>query len=111
MSNINKIKNYWNKRAKNKSYRCTNDLNLQEKELEILLDIIKPNKSILDLGCGDGMLLKKLAKIKKINGLGLDYSKELINEANKKDQTNHPSKKQPHCESTIRERSQEIGEL
>ena len=83
MSNINKIKNYWNKRAKNRFYRCTNDLNLQEKELEILLDIIKPNKSILDLGCGDGILLKKLAKIKKINGLGLDYSKELINEANK----------------------------
>ncbi len=83
MNKINKIKNYWNKRAKSKFYRCTNDLHLQEKELEILLKIIKPNKSILDVGCGDGMLLKKLAKIKKINGLGLDYSKELINKANK----------------------------
>ena len=83
MNNINKIKNYWNKRAKSKFYKCTNDLNLQEKEFEILLDIIKPNKSILDIGCGDGMLLKKLAKIRKIRGLGLDYSKELINEANK----------------------------
>ena len=59
MNNINKIKNYWNERAKSKFYKCTNDLNLQEKEFEILRDIIKPNKSILE-GCGDGMLLKKL---------------------------------------------------
>ena len=46
MNNINKIKNYWNKRAKSKFYKCTNDLNLQEKEFEILLDIIKPNNKL-----------------------------------------------------------------
>ena len=40
MNDINKIKNYWNKRAKSKFYKCTNDLNLQEKEFEILLNLI-----------------------------------------------------------------------
>ncbi len=83
MNNIDKIKKYWNSRSKSKLHKCTNDLNLQNKEFEILTRMIKPKKSVLDIGCGDGLLLRKLRKNNKITGLGLDYSKDLIKEANK----------------------------
>lgn len=42
---------------------------------------IKPNSRVLDLGCGDGTLLKHLIETKSIHGYGLEISAEGILQA------------------------------
>ena len=79
-----KILKYWNSRASNKILKCTNDLNLEKNEIDIFLSIIKKNKTVLDIGCGDGELLRKLKIKKNCNCYGIDFSKNLINIAKKK---------------------------
>ncbi len=82
--NKKKILNYWNKRAKNKILKCTNDINLEKNEIKFFLSTIKSNKNILDIGCGDGELLRTLKKKKKCNCYGIDFSENLIKIAKKK---------------------------
>ena len=48
------------------------------KDLQIIFDIIPPNSKILDLGCGEGVLLNGLIKRKKASGLGIEISMEKI---------------------------------
>ena len=43
------------------------------KDLLLINSWIKPNSKVLDLGCGDGELLKLLRIDKNINGYGIDY--------------------------------------
>tara|TARA_Y100000996_G_scaffold377527_1_gene329646 strand:- start:437 stop:1030 length:594 start_codon:yes stop_codon:yes gene_type:complete len=43
------------------------------KDLLLINSWIKPNSKVLDLGCGDGELLKLLKIDKNINGYGIDY--------------------------------------
>ena len=59
-----KILNYWNLRAGKKILKCTNDINLENNEISIFLSIIKNKKNVLDIGCGDGELLRNLKKKK-----------------------------------------------
>ncbi len=57
------------------------------KELQVFIPYIKDNFKILDLGCGNGRLLKSLLPINKnFNYLGVDFSEDLIEAARK----NHP---------------------
>jgi len=51
---------------------------LERKDLRIIFDIIKPKSRVLDLGCGDGKLLKELILNKKIRGLGIEASLQKI---------------------------------
>ena len=51
---------------------------IERKDLNIIFDIIKPNSKVLDLGCGDGSLLKELIKNKNVTGLGIEISIEKI---------------------------------
>ena len=43
-------------------------------DLEIIASLVKEKSKILDIGCGEGDLLKFLQKTKKINGKGLEIS-------------------------------------
>ena len=43
------------------------------KDLLLINSWIKPNSKVLDLGCGDGELLKLLKIDKNVNGYGIDY--------------------------------------
>ena len=63
------ILNYWNLRAEKKILKCTNDINLETNEISIFLSIIKNKKNVLDIGCGDGELLRNLKK--KINVIAM----------------------------------------
>ncbi len=63
--NKKKILDYWNLRAGKKILKCTNDINLESNEIKIFLSIIKKKKNVLDIGCGEGELLRNLKK--KIN--------------------------------------------
>lgn len=47
-------------------------------DLAIIAEWIKPGSSALDLGCGDGTLLKHLRDNKKVRGIGLEISEHNI---------------------------------
>ena len=83
MNKNKKILNYWNKRSKNKLLKCTNDKLLEKNELKFLKSFIKKKSVILDIGCGEGTLLKYLRKNRNVKGIGLDYSSDLIKIAKK----------------------------
>ena len=82
--NKKKILDYWNLRAGKKILKCTNDINLENNEISIFLSIIKNKKNVLDIGCGDGELLRNLKKKNKCNCYGIDFSQNLIRIAKKR---------------------------
>ena len=84
MNKRNKILKYWSTRSKKKNLKCTNDHLLEKFEIQYILPKIKKNSKVLDIGCGDGSLLKELFTKKKIKGVGIDFSNELIKVAKKK---------------------------
>jgi homoserine O-acetyltransferase len=47
-------------------------------DYEVIESLIRPNSSVLDIGCGDGELLAKLAEDKNIKGEGIELDEELI---------------------------------
>ena len=47
---------------------------LDRPDLALIADWIKPGESVLDLGCGDGALLKYLAATRGVHGYGVDVS-------------------------------------
>ncbi|MBU0687538.1 MAG: methionine biosynthesis protein MetW [Candidatus Margulisbacteria bacterium] len=53
-------------------------------DYNIIHEFVKPNSSVLDMGCGDGSLLESLIKEKNAKGLGLELSSEGINQCLKK---------------------------
>ncbi len=80
-----KIRSFWNSRAKHKLLAGSNTVLPDLLETNYLIKLIKKNKSVLDVGCGNGIFLERLKK--KINyksALGIDYSKQMINEAKKR---------------------------
>jgi len=52
-------------------------------EYNLILDMIENNPSILDLGCGDGSLSKRLIEEKGCKVIGLDLSEEAVKLARK----------------------------
>lgn len=51
---------------------------MMRKDLDIIHRWIEPNTRILDLGCGDGALLERLAKEKQVSGYGVEIDPEQI---------------------------------
>ncbi|TFG23665.1 MAG: methyltransferase domain-containing protein [Promethearchaeota archaeon] len=51
---------------------------LKRRDLQIISKIISPGSRVLDLGCGEGSLLKELINNKNITGLGIEISLERI---------------------------------
>ena len=79
--------NFWLNRLnlKNSKLVCSKDERLSNFENDFMIKCLKPNKSILEIGCGNGVLLKKLIKKKKVKYyLGTDFVKELIDRNKKK---------------------------
>jgi ubiquinone/menaquinone biosynthesis C-methylase UbiE len=60
--------------------------NRQLKDLDIFLKLLKPKSKILDLGCGAGQDARYLAEA-GMEVLGLDISKEMVEEAKKRNPT------------------------
>ena len=53
-------------------------------DLTIIAKWISPNSTVLDLGCGDGMLLQWLCEKNSCRGYGVEISPEKVNECIKK---------------------------
>ena len=49
-----------------------------KKEFQIISELIKNNTRVLDVGCGDGVLMKHLKDTKKIDVRGLEISKNNV---------------------------------
>lgn len=84
---------FWNSRAKLGHIAGSNDFMLKNLELQILLKKIPENSSVLDIGCGNGYALVKLAKEKNCQGIGVDFSEEMIKEAEKLSKENNQQSK------------------
>src|SRR5947199_5762421 len=48
---------------------------------QIVADSIQRAESVLDIGCGDGVLLEHLTKARQATGIGLDISKIAVHRA------------------------------
>lgn len=48
-------------------------------DLLLIADMIEPGARILDVGCGDGALLRHLARAKKVDGRGIELSQAGVN--------------------------------
>ncbi len=48
-------------------------------DLRIIADMIEPRARVLDIGCGDGALLRHLVRVKQVDGRGMELSQEGVN--------------------------------
>jgi ubiquinone/menaquinone biosynthesis C-methylase UbiE len=69
---------FWNNRAGLKEIAGTNDFPLKGLELNLILARVSPGASVLDVGCGNGETLMRLAREKHCTGVGLDFSEKMI---------------------------------
>ena len=51
-----------------------------KKEFQIISELVKNNSRVLDVGCGDGILMKYLKDNKNVDSRGLEISKEKVQE-------------------------------
>lgn len=54
--------------------------NLARADLLIVADMVAPNSRVLDVGCGDGALLRLLAEEKGVDGRGIELSQHGVND-------------------------------
>lgn len=47
-------------------------------DIEVILDLIEPQSSVLDLGCGNGELLFRLIREKGVRGQGLEIDEQAV---------------------------------
>ena len=72
---------FWLERFKKNSSKkvCSNDIGLAELETQQILSKIADHKSVLEIGCGNGLLYEELRKSYKLSKfVGIDFIDELI---------------------------------
>ena len=79
-----KIKSFWDNRSGKNLFAGSNNTDIDIFETKYIASQINKGKTILDVGCGNGIFLKRLQKIKKYKkGGGIDFSKGMIKSAKK----------------------------
>jgi methionine biosynthesis protein MetW len=63
----------------NRNYTFLDDSLGERSEYQLILDMISPKSKVIDLGCGDGVLLEKLINTKSVIGTGIELSPNGIN--------------------------------
>lgn len=56
----------------------TNKNTLQRHDFQLITNWVEPQSKVLDLGCGDGSLLRHLQQLKSISGYGLELRQDMI---------------------------------
>lgn len=94
---------FWNARAKLGDLAGTNDARLKELEMATLAEYVHAGQRVLDIGCGNGTTAFKLIESVEIELLGLDFSPEMIAQANQeRDRRNIDSSKLNFATQDIR---------
>lgn len=82
--NLIEIKNYWNEQAKNnvnKSLATSPDTIAYDMEIEQMKKMLPEHSKVMDIGCGNGIKGIELTKALDIDYVGIDYSEEMVNQA------------------------------
>jgi len=72
---------FWNSRAQLGETAGTYDFPLKDLELKLILQQIPSGASVLDVCCGNGETLVRLAREKHCRGVGVDFSEKMIEAA------------------------------
>lgn len=72
---------FWNSRAQLGETAGTYDFPLKDLEMKLILQTIPAGSSVLDVGCGNGETLIKLACENDCRGVGVDFSEKMIEAA------------------------------
>ena len=84
MNKIDKERlDFWNKRAQLGENAGSNDFNLKYLEIQELSKFMKDDLKVLELGCGNGITSIEFAKNFNIHITAVDYSENMIEQANK----------------------------
>jgi len=75
------IRNFWDQRAALGDIAGTNDFVLTSLEQRFLVENIEGQSRVMDIGCGNGATMIKLATEKKCSGIGFDFSSKMIESA------------------------------
>tara|TARA_B100002019_G_C21198790_1_gene562829 strand:- start:145 stop:930 length:786 start_codon:yes stop_codon:yes gene_type:complete len=82
---------FWVQRLKNNSPDtvCTNDIALDGLESQQIIKAIKEGQSILEIGCGNGLLYEQICnKINLERYIGTDFVNDLVKECERKKKSN-----------------------
>jgi len=60
--------------------RLLNKQNLSRADLQLISQWIEPNSHVIDLGCGNGKLLKHLQETKNVSGYGVELNPKMISQ-------------------------------
>ena len=74
---------FWDSRAGMGFSAGTNDIILKQMEMKAISSRIRDGMSILDFGCGNGITAVELAKQFNVSIIGIDFSNDMIDEAEK----------------------------
>lgn len=72
------VLDFWNQRALLGRTAGTNDVVLTEIEQRFIVDCVPQGAKVIDIGCGNGGSLIRLAKEKGVNGTGFDFSEKMV---------------------------------
>lgn len=75
------VRRYYDQKVGNDQYATSPDFNLRELEIDFILSHVQGEK-ILDLGCGNGYTLLRVAEQFEGDSIGIDFSSSLISGAN-----------------------------
>ncbi len=62
----------------NRNYNYSQTINVERSEYSIITELVERNSSVIDLGCGNGLLMQKLIKERNAKCKGMEISESAV---------------------------------